>query len=301
MDVSFLIRTYNEAKYINQLLDSINNQVGDFEYEIIIIDSGSNDNTVNFAKKHKNVKLIEIPKNTFTYGSSLNRGLVEATGTYVVILSGHCIIDGSNYLNNIINAFEADVSVGIIYGKHKFTQATRTSECIDFTLRFSRELKTSYPNNANAAYRRSLFNFIKFDPFLPALEDKDIAIKAMELGYRYSYLQGIDVYHLHEENNSQVFRRTYREKVANCVIDKKNDTRLLYDIFYVLYKVIKDIKFAILNRSIYKSIKGIIGYRVAEILGIYYASLYFMPRKKTPVINFLARKICKTNKLNVEL
>lgn len=51
-DVSLIITTYNEEKYLPILLDSINNQKTDLKMEIIIIDDSSTDGTLDIIKQY---------------------------------------------------------------------------------------------------------------------------------------------------------------------------------------------------------------------------------------------------------
>lgn len=53
-DVSLIITTYNEEKYLPILLDSINNQKTDLKMEIIIIDDSSTDGTLNIINQYEN-------------------------------------------------------------------------------------------------------------------------------------------------------------------------------------------------------------------------------------------------------
>ncbi|WP_432633095.1 glycosyltransferase family 2 protein [Brachyspira sp.] len=53
-DVSLIITTYNEEKYLPILLDSINNQKTDLKMEIIIIDDSSTDGTLDIIKQYDN-------------------------------------------------------------------------------------------------------------------------------------------------------------------------------------------------------------------------------------------------------
>ena len=60
--ISIIIRTLNEEKYLDELLNSIKLQnIKNFLIEIILVDSGSNDKTLSIAKKHK-IKITHIEK-----------------------------------------------------------------------------------------------------------------------------------------------------------------------------------------------------------------------------------------------
>ena len=89
MIFSIIIRTYNEEKYLNQLLDKIFCQeIGHNKLEVIIVDSGSHDNTLVIANSF-NCKIISIKKENFTFGRSLNYGCSAAIGDILIFISGH--------------------------------------------------------------------------------------------------------------------------------------------------------------------------------------------------------------------
>ena len=66
--ISIIIRTLDEEKYLQELIDGINAQetLSEFYHEVIIVDSGSTDNTLNIAK-HNNLKLVHIKKEEFSF------------------------------------------------------------------------------------------------------------------------------------------------------------------------------------------------------------------------------------------
>jgi glycosyltransferase involved in cell wall biosynthesis len=78
-----LIPSYNGAKYIQSALQSVLSQKY-ADYEILIIDDGSTDNTEELIKKLDN-KRIRYYKNESNMGivASLNRGLDLAKGRYI--------------------------------------------------------------------------------------------------------------------------------------------------------------------------------------------------------------------------
>ena len=85
--VSVIIRTYNEGLYITNLLRAIKQQ----EYpniEIILVDSESTDDTVKLAEQYCD-KIVGIKKSDFTFGYSLNKGIENSTGDFLVLVSAH--------------------------------------------------------------------------------------------------------------------------------------------------------------------------------------------------------------------
>jgi len=70
IDFSVVILTYNEEKTIDILIRKLRNYLAKFNYEIIIIDSGSTDKTLQYVGRYKNtnIRLIKIRKNQFSFG-----------------------------------------------------------------------------------------------------------------------------------------------------------------------------------------------------------------------------------------
>ena len=64
--ISIIIRTYNEGKNLGRCLNAIKNQSYS-NYEIIVVDSSSQDETVRIAESF-NCKVIKIKKSSFTFG-----------------------------------------------------------------------------------------------------------------------------------------------------------------------------------------------------------------------------------------
>jgi len=87
-NISVLIRTRNDRKYIEQLFADIAAQVFDGKVEVIVVDTESTDGTVEFAHS-KGAKIIPITQKAFTYPKALNLGFKAAKYPYVAVLVGH--------------------------------------------------------------------------------------------------------------------------------------------------------------------------------------------------------------------
>ena len=99
MLISIVIRTLNEEEHLDELLSSIARQkLGDMRVEVVIIDSGSTDRTLAIAGRHS-CRICHIDKKEFTFGRSLNHGSNFADGDILVYVSGHCIPEKINWLN----------------------------------------------------------------------------------------------------------------------------------------------------------------------------------------------------------
>lgn len=101
MLASIIIRTYNEQRHLDELLMQISLQhLKSVNYEVIIVDSGSTDNTLSIAEKYQS-RITTINKADFTFGRSLNVGCKFAHGDILVFVSGHCIPANEHWLEEL--------------------------------------------------------------------------------------------------------------------------------------------------------------------------------------------------------
>ncbi len=102
---SIIIPTYNSSKYIKKCLSSITNYKYNFNYEILVIDDTSTDNTVaNISKFFKKIKIFKTKTNTGP-GFCRNIGIKNSKGKFLIFLdSDDIILPGSlSFLSKIVN------------------------------------------------------------------------------------------------------------------------------------------------------------------------------------------------------
>lgn len=211
--VSIVLRTYNEERYLDELLSSIHNQTNK-NFEVILVDSGSTDNTINIAKKYK-CKIVKIKKEKFSFGYSLNKGIEKAKGDYCLFISGHCIPVKDSWLSEMVKPF-TNKNVGIVYGRQVGRDSTKFSERMLFNTWFPNKSvpmqKHPFCNNANCVIRKELWDKYKYDKDLLGLEDVVFADHMLKNTEKYLYYNAkAIVYHIHDETYPQVMNRYERE------------------------------------------------------------------------------------------
>jgi len=111
--LSVIIRTLNEAKWLGTVLEKIGEQ-SIIPKEIIIVDSGSTDGTKEIASNY-GCRIFSIPQDLFNYSYASNFGAEKAEGDFLVFLSGHSVLADKRALECAMHYFK-DLLVAGVYG-----------------------------------------------------------------------------------------------------------------------------------------------------------------------------------------
>jgi len=210
-----VIRAYNEGWHIGRLLTGIRRQTVE-DIEVILVDSGSTDETVAIAGEF-DVKIVRISPAEFTFGRSLNWGVAAASGQFVVNVSAHCYPVYPDWLEWLLVPFE-DPNVAVSYGKQRGGETNQYSEHQFFRKYFPDVSQPRqghpYSHNANAAIRRSLWVQQPYNENVTGLEDLAWSSWVQAQGYEIAYVAEAEVVHLHDERPAQVYNRHRREALA---------------------------------------------------------------------------------------
>lgn len=242
-ETSIVIRTFNEEKNLGNLLIALQKQ-SYRNFEVIIVDSGSNDGTLRIAEEHK-TNIIKIESRDFTFGYSLNVGCKASRGKYLVFVSGHVLPTDESWLANLLAPFK-DEKVAMVYGRQRGTPESKFSEQMDFKRLFGTGVVNSrvplnYANNANSAIRKKMWEDHPFDEYLFGLEDIAWAREVAESGYSIRYEPTSAVYHIHNEKWSQVFNRYRREAIAAVRIHLKEPPQAKLSTLWLGINVVRDL------------------------------------------------------------
>lgn len=249
IDVSILIRTKNEDRFIGETLSVLFSQTYK-NIEVIIIDSGSTDRTLEIARAYP-VRIYEIKPEEFTWGYSLNYGFKRAKGKYVINLSAHALPLSNDWVETLIANF-SDEKIAAVMSRN-----LPCPDCNPFDRRGllkkynipKQEIKGGYPYifaNYCSVIRKSAWERVPYDETLTYAEDHDWAIKIVGLGYKIIYEPAAETYHSHNETLRQIYKRSYVEACALKVLEYKEFTfpgilfdllaGTIYDMLYVIAK-----------------------------------------------------------------
>lgn len=274
IDASIIIRTYNEQKYLGELLSGIEAQDYQGMHETIIVDSGSTDSTLDIAGTYK-TKVLHMKKEDFSFGRSLNVGCNEASGKYLVFISGHCIPTDKFWLTNLLRPL-VDNRVSYVYGRQVGISSSSWSECRIFNKYYpdtsSIPQDGFYCNNANSALLQSVWHSHQFNELLTGLEDMELAKRISNLGYKIGYQAQSVVYHIHSERPRQIKLRFEREALALRSICPEIRLDLLSTVRYLIASIVNDLRS--LPRANVKpyQLLDIFRYRYCQYLGSFRGS-----------------------------
>lgn len=94
--VTIIIVTFNSAEYLEKCLNSIEKNKY-LNFEIIVIDNGSSDETINILRQFKKVKVFDAKEN-LGYAGANNLGMTKAEGNFVFFLNPDTLVD-KNFLS----------------------------------------------------------------------------------------------------------------------------------------------------------------------------------------------------------
>jgi len=112
MEISIIIPTFNRAEILKKCLDSLSNQTYK-NFEVVIIDDGSIDDTKKIVLGFKGLRIRYIYQEHTQQGVARNKGLKIAKGKYVVFI-GDDIIPEKNWLYEHIKIHKKKKNVAVL-------------------------------------------------------------------------------------------------------------------------------------------------------------------------------------------
>jgi rhamnosyltransferase len=114
MSISVIIPTFNAQNYLPKLLNRLSSQSIDFE--LIIIDSSSSDNTIEIAKEFTS-NIITIKKEHFDHGATRAKAAKVASGDIIIFLTQDALPLDNYSLETLIDVLIKNKDVAAVYGK----------------------------------------------------------------------------------------------------------------------------------------------------------------------------------------
>lgn len=228
--VSVVIPTYNAGQQFEVLMKSLRNQKSIGDLEIVIVDSGSKDKTVEIARNY-NAKVIEIRNEDFSHSYARNLGAENASGGVLLLMTQDALPCGDKWIFNITEP--------IVSGK--FAAVTARELCPDNTELFYKiasfvdaefrgiidndrigfmsetmnalEMRKSASlSDVSCALNAAVFRQFKYRNNYA--EDLDLGIRLLQNGYKLLISHDIRVKHGHNRSCGYYIKRILIEQIS---------------------------------------------------------------------------------------
>ena len=219
MDISIIIPTLNAEHEIEALLIALDRQSIQ-PNEILVVDSASEDKTIELVQKHKRVRLLEIDRQDFNHGTTRDMALNESRGDFVCFLTQDAVPVSDDYLKRLVAPMVEDSNIALVSGRQlpkanarRFEQLVRDFNYPDTPSVRSKDdlkkfgIKTFFASDTCSAYRRTAYLECGGFDHVNTNEDMLMAAKFIASGMKVAYEPRAEVYHSHNLTPSQQFAR----------------------------------------------------------------------------------------------
>lgn len=257
--VSVVIVNWNGEKYIKKCIDSLL-KVNYDNFEVIVIDNGSTDDSIKIIKDSFSENVILIENENIGYAAGANNGIKNSTGDYVLIANPD-IVFGADYISKLVDSLEENKENAAAIGKlmkydfekdeiinvidsagislnHKRKGFDRGQNQVDEG-QFDKSTRVFGVCGAAALFKREALEKIKIDDeyfdsdFFAYKEDIDICWRLNLYGYKCLYIYDAISYHGRGMNSSK--------GLINTINNRKKQSEFLKGIsfrnhYLMLYK-----------------------------------------------------------------
>src|SRR3989344_1625703 len=235
LKASIFIPTKNAGKGFYRTLNQISKQK-EKDFEVIIVDSGSKDNTLNITEdfqRNLDLKIYKIFPEEFGHGKTRNLSLKYAKGEFIVFLTQDTIPYNDEWLSSLLENFK-DEKVAGVFSKQIPNKNARENEKFFYNFYFPNKkiivnsdrlslLNTMFFSNQSQSFGKSILIKYPFNESLIMCEDQEWAKKIVEKGYQKVYEPRSNVIHSHNYSLMKTFQRYFDSSYSfNQILGKKD-------------------------------------------------------------------------------
>lgn len=287
---SVLIPTKNAGAIIRDVLTAVTSQQASFPYEVIVVDSGSTDHTLDIVRSFPTVQLLTIAPEAFGHGRTRNFAAAASRGEFLVFITHDAIPTSADWLENLVRPLQDDPSIAGAFGRHvahanadRFVKRDLDNHFAGFLAhplllnkdtdptRYAsdtgwRALLHFFSNN-NSIMRRSVWQLHPF-PDVDFAEDQIWAKTIIDQGYSKLYVPDAVVAHSHSYGPVSQLRRAFDEAAAfRTLFGYKMATTLFHAAKTAIGLSIRDIQFGWSNKVGFSATLRRVGQNIALAAG----------------------------------
>lgn len=228
LKLSIIILNYNTRvltiQCVRSVIDQYKEQIKNKEFEVIVVDNASSDDSVQYLEKIKSINLVENKEN-YGFSKGNNIGAKKAYGRYILFLNSDAKVEDTGLIK-MVDFLETNPKVGILGAKllnpdghtqqssEKFYNLLNliivllAGERIGLVRKNPKSLSTvDAVSGASLMIKRKLFNELKgFDEnFFMYMEDMELCFRAKKNGYSTYFFPDIKLIHKERGSSNRTF------------------------------------------------------------------------------------------------
>jgi O-antigen biosynthesis protein len=222
--VTVAVPVKDGARYLEEVLSAVSVQRIDAEVETLVVDSGSQDGSLEIARR-AGAAVVEIAPHEFGHGRTRNLAIERARGDRIAFLTQDATPSSREWLAALVAPLDAERRIGLSFGPHLLrpgTSPTIARELEEFFASFSTgemrvderldpsEPATGFFSNVNSCVLRECWEEVRFRDVAYS-EDQAFARDALAAGWRKAYVPAAGVLHAHDYPFMQFMRRYFDE------------------------------------------------------------------------------------------
>lgn len=209
MKTSIIILTHNKLEYTKKCIESIRKFTEELEYEIIVIDNCSSDETPQWISEQTDIISI-LNKENVGFPKGCNQGIEVATGDNILLLNNDIIVT-PNWLNNLLIALHSSPKVGAVgpvtnnasYGQVITVSYKDDEEMLVFAKEYNQSDSLKWIKRLKLIgfcllFKKEVFDRIGYldETFTPGnFEDDDYCLRIINQGYELLLCQDTFIHH----------------------------------------------------------------------------------------------------------
>jgi rhamnosyltransferase len=218
--VSIIMRSFNEGWALRDTLPALHQQ--DYKnWELIVIDSGSTDRSVELIRAAKPRHFIQIRSEEYNPSRVMNQGMELSRSEFGIFLNADATPQGSNWLGPLVAALQ-DTQTAAVFGRQIPRPDCRAVFAHDYERCFgvSRESWNweHFFSMVSSGIRKDIWARRGFLEKMQYSEDDEYTRWCRAQGYRVVYCPDSVVMHSHNYTSEQAYKRSFGEAKALAAV-----------------------------------------------------------------------------------
>jgi rhamnosyltransferase len=218
--VSIIVRSYNEAWALAETLPALKAQ--EFtNWELLVIDSGSSDGSVELIKKAEPAQFLQIKAEDYNPSRVMNWGMRQARSDFGIFLNADATPRGAGWLRPLVSALQ-DPQTAAVFGKQIPRPDCQAVFAHDYDRCFGQNRESRgwehFFSMVSSGVRKDIWYRRGFSENMQYSEDDEYTRWCRSQGYRVAYCPESVVTHSHNYTPAQTFKRSFGEAKALAAV-----------------------------------------------------------------------------------